>query len=236
MEKEQLACNNSPFSCKGKMNLLPFFITVVVLVGLCGFLTKILPGIYLMFDNKYAWCIKPFNIIVTFFISILVFFAFIKRFRALKCYNEYFLSFCQKHIKYFYRENIVQSGPVAYLQNEVLKINNNPFGYRGRMTRLPYFITRIIILALIFLACYVFLVLFIVLGKDYEWLSKMFFILVVLVLVVCSIFSDLKRLRDLKWNRWFVVLGFIPYLCFIYGLTLILVKGKFDTMEQSLDK
>jgi uncharacterized membrane protein YhaH (DUF805 family) len=121
-------------------------------------------------------------------------------------------------------------------EKETIKINNNPFSYGGRMTRLPYLITRIIILALIFLACYVFLVLFIVLGKDYEWLSKMFFILVVLVLVVCSIFSDLKRLRDLKWNRWFVVLGFIPYLCFIYGLTLILVKGKFDTMEQSLDR
>ena len=122
------------------------------------------------------------------------------------------------------------------MEKEQLALNNNPFSCSGRMTRLPYFITRIIIFSLFCLACYLFLVLFFALGKDYEWLSKMLFILVVLVLVVCVIFSDIKRLRDLNWNRWLLLIGFIPYICCIYGLILMLIKGKYDIVELNLNK
>lgn len=121
-------------------------------------------------------------------------------------------------------------------KNFSLEVNNNPFSCRGRMSRLPYFITKSIIVSLMILVSYLYLAFFFVLGIDDKWLSNILFILMLLVYVVCSVFSDIKRLRDLKWSIWLSILAFIPYVCIIYCFMLIFMKSKFSSVEQNLNK
>ena len=110
------------------------------------------------------------------------------------------------------------------------KINNNPFSCQGRMLRLPFFITNII-LKVLFLFAISMIYAYMSLNLKVDLLVNLLvlgvFILVELLILIMMLFSLIKRLRDIKWSSLLCLLVFIPYVGFGLELVLIFKKSKF---------
>lgn len=103
-----------------------------------------------------------------------------------------------------------------------LKVNNIPLYFEGRIERMPYIITKIIF--------YVFLIIIGFLKQHYS--KDMFDIYAVAYLIsaqvifVLSFYAASKRLRDINWSQWLLVLWSIPIVGICIGLPLLFIKRK----------
>lgn len=103
-------------------------------------------------------------------------------------------------------------------------INKNPFLFTGRITRLQYFITKLIICILIFLTIFCEKVLNNIDGILLFYLQLPIF----LIIIVLSLFAASKRLRDIQWSQWLLIVWAIPYIGLVIGIPLLFVKSKIN--------
>ena len=61
------------------------------------------------------------------------------------------------------------------------------------------------------------------------------FIIGMIILAIVDTFAHIKRLRDIKWSPWLILIGFIPlsYVTIIFKLTLLLKKSKYETYKSN---
>lgn len=105
-------------------------------------------------------------------------------------------------------------------QVSIPKVNNNPFLPDGRIHRMSFFLTTLLISLI---AVYFYGVI-----ADFT-ASEGFLILeaaggLSLVIVTLQIFACIKRCRDIKNSPWCVLLLFVPLIGCVYSLFL-LFKG-----------
>ena len=102
-----------------------------------------------------------------------------------------------------------------------LKMNNNIFSPSGRITRLPFFITSLVLI----LCCLVGVkILTLLLGVN----ALLFVFLYGLFLTILQLFAIIKRLRDIKCSFWVIITIFIPYVSFVIFIWLFLAKSKYE--------
>lgn len=53
--------------------------------------------------------------------------------------------------------------------------------------------------------------------------------LFVLYIEICA---TIKRLKDLNWSKWLVILTLIPYVCILIRIPCLFFKGKINTSDQ----
>ncbi|MBR6127402.1 DUF805 domain-containing protein [bacterium] len=109
-------------------------------------------------------------------------------------------------------------------KNECINIDNNPFSYTGRINRLVYFLTFLIIGIFRFFADF----LKYLYDRNHNDYILYAYILGILIIGIIEIFAIIKRLRDIKWNPWLCLVGFVPYVTIIFRLLLIFIKGKYE--------
>ena len=103
-----------------------------------------------------------------------------------------------------------------------IKINNLPLYFSGRIERIPYIVTKIIF--------YLFLIIIGFMKQHYS--KDMFdvyaiaYYISIQVIFVLSFYTASKRLRDIKWSQWFLILWSIPILGISVGLPLLFIKSK----------
>ena len=115
------------------------------------------------------------------------------------------------------------------LDDELVNVDNNPFSYKGRINRLVYFFTSVVLgifRLLIDFVKYLF-------DKNQNDYILYAFILSMMILGVIEIFTIIKRLRDIKWSPWLCLLGFIPYIVIIFRILLLFIKGKYGDTDNS---
>lgn len=116
-------------------------------------------------------------------------------------------------------------------EDEYIDINNNPFSCSGRITRLPYFLTSLV------------LWIFLNIDKFIEYLHKRThdasilpiieaFYFFMIIFAIIGFFAMIKRLRDIKWNPWLCLISFVPIVNYIFGLILLFKKSKYEHLKQ----
>ena len=102
-----------------------------------------------------------------------------------------------------------------------LDINNNPFSFTGIIGRCSYLITKTVILLLFLTTVFIL--------KHYN--SEYMVILLALLLFLSfstSLFAASKRLRDIKWKQWLLIIWVIPFIGLCIGFPLLVIKSKQD--------
>ena len=119
-------------------------------------------------------------------------------------------------------------------EDEYIDINNNPFSYSGRITRLPYFLTSLVILVFLYINnCIKYLY-----NKTHNdsilsILYVSFFVMIIMTII--GFFAMIKRLRDIKWNPWLCLISLVPIVNYIFGLILLFMKSRYkDTANSKL--
>ena len=102
-----------------------------------------------------------------------------------------------------------------------LKTNNNVFSPVGRITRLPFFITSIVLIFFCIVGAKILFLFFNVLAILLVYVYGLF-------LTILEIFAVIKRLRDIRCNIWAVITIFIPYVSFVILIWLFLAKSKYE--------
>ncbi len=95
------------------------------------------------------------------------------------------------------------------------------FNLNSKIGRSEYFISKVFtVLATLF----VFMTGYVLKGNLI--IKELLFCLAALYFVVAVIILSVQRLNDLKWNRWLVLLLFIPTANFILVVLLLFARGK----------
>ena len=110
-----------------------------------------------------------------------------------------------------------------------LMCNKNPLSFIGTINRLPYFITK---LALFVIASIP--VIYKSMSNHLDEIQFMFFQAIILQIVfVLAFYAASKRLRDIQWSQWLLIIWAIPYVGLVIGFPLLFVKSKInDTLNQ----
>lgn len=108
-------------------------------------------------------------------------------------------------------------------------INNNPIAFVGKIQRLPYFITKLLLLF--------FLIIPFVFKQINPQLDEMqcliIQIMVSSIVLVVAFYAASKRLRDVQWSQWLLLVWVIPYVGLVVGIPLLFVKSKIvDSTDQ----
>ena len=102
------------------------------------------------------------------------------------------------------------------------------FTTKGRMNRLPYLKYSIFFIVVMFLTSFVAGILTFVLTGDAELESNLYYVLVFifnLPFTVGACMTSIRRLHDLNRSGYFVLLGCIPIVNFIFEIYLLAVRG-----------
>ncbi len=102
-----------------------------------------------------------------------------------------------------------------------LDINNNPFSFTGKIGRCSYLITKVVILFLFFMTV------FILKLCNFEY-TVILLALLLFLIFSASLFTASKRLRDIKWKQWLLIIWAIPVIGLCIGLPLLVIKSKQD--------
>ena len=106
--------------------------------------------------------------------------------------------------------------------DSVLNINNNPFSFTGKIGRCAYLITK-------FIALTFFLITILILRNYQSGHTSVLLALLIFIIFSIGLFAASKRLRDIKWKQWLLIIWAIPYIGLCIGLPLLIIKGKQDT-------
>ncbi len=94
--------------------------------------------------------------------------------------------------------------------------NTNMFSYHGRIGRLRFFGISLLLYLVSALMLFLFEIV------RYEASVIVIAYVVWIVLIVISVFNQIKRLHDLKKPGWLWILMFVPLVNLIFGLYLLL--------------
>lgn len=123
----------------------------------------------------------------------------------------------------------------VYSADIPLKANNNPFTYTGRIAQVPFIITKVclglvtlvstLFSVVVAIACLKYPAVFSSLGAVV--FSASLFIIIVF-LSVMSVYSTSKRLRDVEWSQWLLILSLL-FAWLFFDFILFFVKSKYIT-------
>lgn len=111
--------------------------------------------------------------------------------------------------------------PEVIISNKLI-YNKNPFCFTGVISRLPYFITKLVLFVM-------------VISPDFyktmnNQIDEMQFIIiqsiVLQIVFVVAFYAASKRLRDIQWSQWLLLPWAIPFVGLIVGIPLFFVKSK----------
>lgn len=102
-------------------------------------------------------------------------------------------------------------------------VNLNPLTPRGRITRLPYLFTKIGIVTFLFIAQIVHGI-----AKEQNFNLMFLYVALILLLVIAEICVTSKRLRDIQWSQWILILWLFPYASVVISILLLFIKSKTD--------
>lgn len=108
--------------------------------------------------------------------------------------------------------------------------NNNPVTFTGRIERLPYLITKICTLVIFLINLFI-----IKFFSQLEY-TVIFIVITLFIYFLVGLFAASKRLRDIKWSQWLLLIWIIPFFGLIIGLPLLFVKGKYTNSEEIVEK
>lgn len=100
-----------------------------------------------------------------------------------------------------------------------LETNNNPFSFTGKIGRCVYLITKFV--ALIF-----FLITISILQNYQSEYTSILLALFIFIIFSIGLFAASKRLRDIKWKQWLLLIWAIPIIGLSIGIPLLVIKGK----------
>ena len=108
-----------------------------------------------------------------------------------------------------------------------LVCNNNPLSFTGKISRLSYFVVK---LALFVIASIP--VIYKSMNNQIDEIQFMFFQVIILQIVfVLAFYAASKRLRDIQWSQWLLIIWAIPYVGLLIGTPLLLIKSKIDNIS-----
>ena len=108
------------------------------------------------------------------------------------------------------------------MQEQNLDIVNNPLLPQGRIGRLTYFITETILTFCGHLLIYIDSV-----RNKFDTISLLTIIAMIFVCIIAC-FAVVKRLRDIQWRDWTLLMLFIPIIGIFFSLSLCFIKSKYD--------
>lgn len=100
------------------------------------------------------------------------------------------------------------------------KMNNNPLSFQGKIGRLPYFITKFSLLII-----FVLIGIVVALCNQPEYLVVLGAIFT-FVFFTIGLFAANKRLRDINWDQWLLLVWAIPCLGLFIGIPLLFIKSR----------
>ena len=100
-----------------------------------------------------------------------------------------------------------------------LETNNNPFSFTGKIGRCVYLITK-------FVALTFFLITILILQNYQSEYTSVLLALFIFIIFSISLFAASKRLRDIKWKQWLLLIWAIPIIGLSIGIPLLVIKGK----------
>lgn len=102
-----------------------------------------------------------------------------------------------------------------------IETNNNPFSFTGKIGRYAYLITK-------FVALTFFLITILILQNYQSEYTSALLALFIFIIFSISLFAASKRLRDIKWKQWLLLIWAIPLIGLSVGIPLFVIKGKQD--------
>ena len=114
--------------------------------------------------------------------------------------------------------------PEVIISNKLI-YNKNPFCFTGIISRLPYFITKLILLVMAIAPAF-----YKTVNNQIDEMQFMILQFIVLQIVfIVAFYAASKRLRDIQWSQWLLLLWAIPFAGLIVGIPLFFVKSKFNS-------
>ena len=105
-----------------------------------------------------------------------------------------------------------------------LMCNKKPFSFTGKICRLPYFVTKLILFVIASIP-----VIYKSMNNQLDEIQFMFFQAIILQIVfVLASYAASKRLRDIQWSQWLLIIWAIPYVGLVIGFPLLFVKSKIN--------
>ena len=107
-----------------------------------------------------------------------------------------------------------------------LMCNKKPLSFIGTINRLPYFITKLVLFIMASIPA--------IYKSINNQVDEMHFIilqfLVLQIVFVLAFYAASKRLRDIQWSQWLLLVWAIPFVGLIVGLPLLFVKSKINSV------
>lgn len=110
------------------------------------------------------------------------------------------------------------------------RINNSIFSWKGRITRLRYFTTMLLVF-FVYLPIATFSN---IMQQSLSPDSDLFLALAVGVLACLAfisalgVFAGIKRCHDIRINPWWNILNFVPLACLVFFLYLCFARSKWE--------
>lgn len=102
--------------------------------------------------------------------------------------------------------------------------NKNPLSFTGTINRLPYFITKLVLFVMASIPAF-----YKTMNNQIDVIQFMFFQIIILQIVfVLAFYAASKRLRDIQWSQWLLLIWAIPFVGLIVGIPLLFVKSKIN--------
>ena len=115
------------------------------------------------------------------------------------------------------------------LSSKELIYNKNPLSFTGKISRLPYFITKLLIMIF---AIMLTAICNLTLNSTSRFDIVMCQSIVLPIIFLLALYAASKRLRDIKWSQWLLIIWAIPYVGLVIGIPLLFVKSKInDTLN-----
>lgn len=105
------------------------------------------------------------------------------------------------------------------------KYNTNLFSWQGRIGRLRFFITSVVVAVIV---TAINLLVEVYPELAFSAVYSVALLLVLIVLCAIGIFAEIKRLHDLKKPGWLCLLMIIPLVGFIFTIYLICAPSAWD--------
>ena len=111
--------------------------------------------------------------------------------------------------------------PEVIISNKLI-CNKNPFCFTGVISRLPYFITNLVLFVITITPVF-----YKTMNTQIDEIQFIIIQYIVLQIVfVVAFYAASKRLRDIQWSQWLLLPWQIPFVGLVVGIPLLFVKSK----------
>ena len=125
-----------------------------------------------------------------------------------------------------YKTTEIMSGENSFKWEQFFKFNSlynkNPFSFTGIINRLQYVITKLVLFIMVSIPVFY--------KSINNQVDEMQFMIlqsaVIQIVFILAFYAASKRLRDIQWNQWLLLVWAIPFIGLGVGIPLLFVKSK----------